>query len=123
MRDLLRELKSAALPALISFLTGIAGLVLAVQEDPSGSTTVQNTTILKIAACVASILVFLISWGVRLWLRDLKRERIKFARESGRRIRTCTETGEIMIADSSRITATSKIDTCPACRREIAVHL
>ncbi len=68
------------------------------------------------------MVVFLVSWGFRLWLRDQKRERIRFAKEQGRRICTCTETGEIFVADPQRYGANEKIEICLACHREIKVQ-
>lgn len=70
-------------------------------------------------SAAGTILLGLVSYLAILWQRDLKRARVKFARESGRRICPCTETGEIMLhyrhtepGSDSSIPAIR----CPACK-------
>ena len=47
------------------------------------------------AVVVVPLVLWLVSWLVVFWRRDAKRERVRFARENGRTICPCTESGEI----------------------------
>src|SRR5437870_5351474 len=69
-----------------------------------------------------TVLLGLLSYLVVLWRRERKRERIRFAKEMGRRICTCSEEGEVFIALPSKSTDTHKVEVCPSCRREISVQ-
>jgi hypothetical protein len=122
MHDLLRDLKSAGWPSLAALVSGAAGTVWALQAGNTETVAISRATGRWILTCVASAFVGLGSWALRLWLRDLKRARIRFAKEQGRRICTCTQTGEIFIADPQRYSANEKIEVCPACHREIKVQ-
>jgi hypothetical protein len=52
---------------------------------------------------------------VQLWLHNRKREQIRFAKEMGRSICHCTETGEIMLKEKEGSTLSAWWYKCPQC--------
>jgi len=62
-----------------------------------------------------ALLVGIVSYTYQLWRRDSKRARIKFAKEMGRQICGCTDTGEIMLLDT-KDTTPSRVFVCPKCK-------
>ena len=67
---------------------------------------------------LGSAVAVALAWGsytYQLWQRDSKRARIKFAKEMGRQICGCTETGEIMLLDTEDTTP-ARVYVCPVCK-------
>ena len=81
--------------------------------SPKGVVALQSRTLLEIAGAVSWLFVGLGAYAFQLWRRDRKRERIRFAREMGRSICGCTETGEIRLL--RRTETMYREYVCPKC--------
>ena len=100
-------------------LAAAATTILADRLTASGDLLVPKSVLTGAGTALLGLLSYLLI----LWKRDCQRERVRFARESGRRICTCTEIGEIMIADPRRSTATQKVEVCRSCKREKIIQI
>lgn len=95
--------------------TGLANLI-ASKASPQGFVQLKAETLLRILLDTGTVFLGLLSYLIVLWLRDLKRERVRFARETGRKICQCTETGEIMLLRTRQGEGGSfDAPTCPKC--------
>jgi hypothetical protein len=77
-------------------LAGLAAY-LAHRSNSTGEVAVRKDTLIGIASFGVGLLGWLSSWWVVYLRRDTKRERVRHAKDTGRRICPCTETGEIML--------------------------
>jgi hypothetical protein len=83
-------------------------------SSPKGVMELQSKTVSEIVGAVSVLFVGVISYTYQLWRRDRKRERVRFAREMGRHICGCTDTGEIMLLkDRSKMSSEYE---CPRCK-------
>jgi len=80
-----------------TLLLGILGTLIVGKASKAGTVTLQTDTAIAIAGFAISVICCLGTYAFQLWRMDNKRERVKFAKEMGRKICPCTNTGEIMI--------------------------
>jgi hypothetical protein len=114
MKDWLETHKKDAAALLAIALSGFLTTFLGAKVSLQGDVTLSKETILKLSGWVVSSVVVLAAYVYQLRKRDSKRERIKFAKEMGRRICPCTEEGEIMLLKDSGIPANEY--ECPRCK-------
>jgi hypothetical protein len=96
---------------LIGLSTWMAG-----KTSPRGLVQLQPEMLYKIVFATSSVFLGLLSYLVVLWRRDLKRQRVRFARENGRKICPCSATGEIMqLRDKHTAGGSFKALFCPKC--------
>ena len=91
-------------------MSAAATWVLGDRLSASGSLTLP----VSLLGASGTVLVGLLSYLVLLWRRDLKRERIRFAKEMDRAVCGCTETGEVMLLDP-HTGGLSRVYRCPLC--------
>jgi hypothetical protein len=65
--------------------------------SPSGTVTLTKEEALRTVVVLVALFGGVCSYAYQMWKHQRKRERIRFAREMGRRICNCSETGEIMV--------------------------
>jgi hypothetical protein len=88
------------------------------RASPQGELSFQKEPLLKISGWLVTVLASWIAYTIHLVKRDRRRERIRFARDIGRRICSCTEEGIITILNPDRTILALKVESCPRCKAE-----
>lgn len=109
----------AAATGLGTLLATVCTTLLARQVTPQGDVLLSKATLTSTGTGAVTVFVGLLSYLAILWRRDQKRERIRFAKEMGRRICNCSETGEIM-TETKVVVPESGLEVwalvCPRCK-------
>jgi hypothetical protein len=95
MPEWLSIYKKEARSSLLTLILLSLGWGLPEAVSPSGQMTLTKEQALKVVGVMVALVIGIFSYTYQLWQRDRKRERVRFAREHGRPICPCTETGEI----------------------------
>jgi len=109
--------KSLIVTGLITLLSSGLSIWIAGKLSPQGELPLSKQLLWEIGSGAGMVFLGLISYTLILWKRDQKRERIRFAREMGRHICPCTETGEIMLQTEHEQAASTFV--CPKCKAKI----
>ena len=108
--------KSELSSATGALLLAVLGVYASHHTTNIGEVALPKELVVDTAVVVGLSVLWLVSWLVVFWRRDTKRARVRFARESGRKICSCTEVGEIMELRLKR-TEHGNFDAlvCPKC--------
>lgn len=116
MKELLQINKKEALSSFLTLVLAGAAYWFPGMLSPSGQVTMPREQAIRIVGVVAAIILGLLSYTIQLWRLQKKRERIRFAKETGRQICQCTETGEIMLLVKRDQMASELV--CRVCKRQ-----
>ena len=108
----------SALGALL--LTGLTAYATH-HSTSTGEVPIPKEFLIDISVLVALLVSWLVYWLIVYICRDMKREKVRHAKEMGRKICPCTETGEIMIHITRQQPGrdqTYSVLHCPKCKVE-----
>ena len=100
-----------------TLLLGALGVYVSHHTTSTGEVAFPKQLLIDTAVVVGLSVVWLASWLLVYRNRDSNRDRIKFARENGRKICQCTELGEIMVFRPRKGIGDEFFDAmvCPKC--------